>query len=167
MGNWSCPSASDAPDAQKCTEWGFGAKIKFEWENGHLSASRSYPHSQSQQPSTAALPATPHNRYRPPQVPRNSNRGHVSRAHIEAARDGDDPRHDLIALIRSAGTVVQRHRNPSCTLDDLASVEARRANRAPSGRRKRRKPQRRRPVATSCWRRWQCWRCSSPPARSR
>ena len=26
---------------------------------------------------------------------------------------------DLIALIRSAGAVVQRHRNPSCTLDDL------------------------------------------------
>jgi hypothetical protein len=53
------------------------------------------------------------------QLRKRADELHVSRARIEAARDGDDPRHDLIALIRSAGTVVQRHRNPSCTLDDL------------------------------------------------
>eukprot|EP01046_Picozoa_sp_COSAG06_P064025 COSAG06_NODE_15119_length_1096_cov_1.498495_1_plen_172_part_01 len=53
------------------------------------------------------------------QLRKRADELHVSRACIDAARDGDDPRHDLIALIRSAGAAVQRHRNPSCTLDDL------------------------------------------------
>jgi hypothetical protein len=45
----------------------------------------------------------------------------VDRERVEAARDGDDPRNDLMELIRAAVGSSQRIRNPSCTLDGVPS----------------------------------------------
>ena len=54
------------------------------------------------------------------QLRKRADELHVSRERIEAARDGDDPRHDLITLIQEAAEpAVNRHRNPSYTFDDL------------------------------------------------
>jgi hypothetical protein len=51
------------------------------------------------------------------QLRERAEKAGVPRARTEAARDGDDPKRDIIALIRSVAA-PQRIRNPSCSLDD-------------------------------------------------